>query len=169
MAQLFVVEVGGYPPGAHTEIHDIRFAVGETIEDCIPQLKAGWWGGGRSFHLDAWGSLPWADGHRIVVADEAPDGAAEGLSLWFVHLGGYREGHFGELHHNVFVAAKDAPEAKRKGLALAPGWDSPHRDTQFAIEGLVAVNDAVPGKLWLVPQAEEIPFVFEARYRPIRG
>ena len=168
MQKLWVVMVGGYPKGAHTEVHDIRFAVGERIEETFEALKAQWWGGDDRFHLDAWGALEWADGHRIVISEEKPEGASEG-SLWFCHLGGYRDGFFGELHAEVFVVASDKGAAKRKALAQAPQWDSPHRDTQHTVETEIDVAASLGGaKIWLVPSSDEVPFTFEAKYYPIR-
>ena len=168
MQKLWVVMVGGYPKGAHTEVHDIRFAVGNRIEETFEALKAQWWGGDDRFHLDAWGALEWADGHRVIISDEKPDGASD-ASLWFCHLGGYRDGFFGELHSEVFVVASDKGSAKRKALALAPPWDSPHRDTQHTVETEIDVAGSLgSAKIWLVPSAEEVPFTFEAKYLPIR-
>ncbi|NNU17450.1 DUF1543 domain-containing protein [Parvularcula sp. ZS-1/3] len=167
MQKLFVAMVGGYPERAHTEVHDIRFVIGRTIEDTFEALKAQWWGGGR-VHLDAWGALEWADGHDVVVSDERPEGAVD-AQLWFCHLGGYRDGFFGELHSEAFVVAADKGAAKRKALSLAPEWDSPHRDTVHTVETIIDVADAAGGpKVWLVPSADEKPFAFEAKYYPIR-
>ena len=169
MQKLWVVLVGGYPDKAHTEVHDIRFVVGETIEDTFGALKEQWWGGTDRLHLDAWGALEWADGHRIVVSDERPEGAVD-ASLWFCHLGGYRDGFFGELHSEVFVVAADKGEAKRKALAMAPQWDSPHRDTQHTVETEVDVEASLGGpKIWLIPSEDEIAFSYEAKYYPMRS
>ncbi|MEM1380785.1 MAG: DUF1543 domain-containing protein [Pseudomonadota bacterium] len=168
MDKLYVVIVGGYPPGAHTEIHDVRFAVGRTLKDLFPKIKAEWWGGDDRFHFDAWGALEWADGHRIVIADTAPDDARTDCALWFVNLGGYRSGHFGELHKDVFVVARTQTEAKKRALAQAKaeGWDSAHRDTLMSVEAIVDVGAAAGGRIYLVPSTEKLPFTFEAKYLP---
>ncbi|GGY50517.1 DUF1543 domain-containing protein [Parvularcula lutaonensis] len=165
MDKLFIIMVGGYPEGAHVEVHDIRFAIGRELRDCFPKIKAEWWGGQDRLHLDAWGALEWADGHDVVISRERPEGAGE-MQLFFVNLGGYREDYFGELHENVFVVAANRNEAKVRALKMARGWISPHRDTLFDVEALVNVGEAADTKIWLVPNTEEKPFRFEARYLP---
>jgi len=168
MSKLWIVVVGGYPPGAHVEVHDTRFAVGSTLKEVFATLKDEWWGGPDSrFHFDAWGVLEWADGYDVVVSDEAPEGAVGDLSLWFVNLGGYRDSVFAELHKDVFVVAPNKSEAKVRALAMAEseGWTAPHRDALMEVEATVEMSGKMSG-LHLVPSTEEKPFVFEAKYLP---
>lgn len=168
MSRLWIVVVGGYPEGAHVEVHDTRFAVGETLAEVFSTLKDQWWGGPDSrFHFDAWGILEWTDGHDVVVADVAPEGAVADQKLWFVNLGGYRDGVFAELHKDVFVVASTKSEAKGRALAMAEreGWTSPHRDALMTVEAAVDVSDKLVG-IHLVPNTEEKPFAFEAKYLP---
>jgi hypothetical protein len=162
MRKLFVMVVGGYPPGSNLEVHDLRFHVAERVEDTYAALKAEWWGGEDRFHLDAYGALEWVDGHDVVVADSPPPGTSE-KRLFFVHLGGYEEGFFGELHKEVFLVAGDKAEAKRRALEQAKGWQSGHRDVLREVEAAVEV---APGGVFLVPSAEKKPFRFTAKYMP---
>jgi hypothetical protein len=37
--KLFMVYVGGSMTGANTELHDVRFSIRETIEDCYDDLR----------------------------------------------------------------------------------------------------------------------------------
>jgi hypothetical protein len=37
--QLFLVVLGGRIEGCHIELHDVRFVVGTSIEDTLPQLR----------------------------------------------------------------------------------------------------------------------------------
>ncbi|NRA29724.1 MAG: DUF1543 domain-containing protein [Parvularculaceae bacterium] len=168
MSKLWVVVVGGYPPGAHVEVHDTRFAIGDSLAEVFSTLKEEWWGGPESrFHFDAWGVLDWTDGHDVVISEEAPEGAASDMQLWFVNLGGYRDGVFAELHKDVFVVAPNKSEAKVRALAMtdSEGWTSPHRDALMTVEATVEVSNKLPG-IHLVPNTEERPFTFEAKYLP---
>ncbi|MBY0421270.1 MAG: DUF1543 domain-containing protein, partial [Parvularculaceae bacterium] len=163
--RLFVVIVGGSVPGAHVELHDVRFVIGRTIDDCLDDLRAQWWGAPESLHLDAWGPLDWADGYRVEIAD-APAAGEE--KLWFFNLGGYDPARFDELHANLFVVDRDWRSAKKRALEKAAGaWTSPHKDYVFDVDAAVDVGAAAQGHVRLVPDAEEIPFAFEARYVPI--
>ncbi|MEL7489365.1 MAG: DUF1543 domain-containing protein [Pseudomonadota bacterium] len=164
MEKLWVIMVGGYPPGAHVEVHDVRFVVGAALEDCFDDIKRQWWGGApERLHIDAWGALEWADGHGVTISDQPP---THDLRLWFANLGGYDPAVFNELHKNVFVVARDQGEAKKRALATVSGWASPHRDVLAEVEMTVDVAGALAdGKyIHLDPDAAEIPFQFEARY-----
>ncbi len=168
MEKLFVVIVGGEVAGCHVELHDTRFVVGETIEDCYDDLKAQWWGDPQSLHLDAWGPLFWADGYRIDIVDTAP--ADDDLQrLWFLNLGGYDPQQFTELHHNVFFVAPDWRSAKTRAIADIKHWTAPHKDFAFDVEKAVDVGAAAAfgGRIKLTRDEEPAPFRFEARYVPI--
>lgn len=163
--RLFVAVIGGHVPGAHVELHDTRFVIGRTIEDCYDDLRAQWWGTPESLHLDAWGPLEWADGFGVEVA---PSPAPDEIKLWFFNLGGYDPERFEELHANLFLAAPDWRDAKARALeAAARGWVSPHKDYVFEVENAVDVAAAAKGALRLVRGAPEKRFRFEARYVPI--
>ena len=167
---LWAFVVGGSVRGANTELHDVRFAVAETAEAWIPSLKAQWWGEPRSLHLDAWGRLDWADGHRIeiVASDES---VKDGPKLWLANMGGYVPGEFGEAHRNLFLVAHDATEAKARGLAACRDYRSPHRDYTHDVDSLIAVQDTLVERwrLRLVPDATKTAFVFETGYWPLKG
>lgn len=161
--KLFVVIVGGYPDGAHVEVHDVRFVVGRDLPDCFDDLKAQWWGPQKRFHIDAWGVLEWADGFDVAISNGV---ALESPRLWFVNLGGYLSDRFQEMHKNVFVVADTAAEAKTRALNMAPDWSSAHRDVLFDVENTIDVASTLAAdfQISLTPAAEEKPFLFEARY-----
>ncbi len=173
MPQLFMILVGGMADGCHVELHDVRFAIGETIEDCVPALKAQWWGTPESLHLDAWGPVEAVDGHGVTVAPASGESAGDpdGPRLFFCNMGGYDAAQFTELHENVLVVARDAQEARRKAIARVRHWTSPHKDAVLSCEGIIDVAGAVDAvEAWridLSPGARETPFVFEARYIPL--
>ncbi len=155
--------MGGAVKGAHLELHDMRFAAGEAIEDCYEQLKAQWWGEPTSLHLDAWGKLLWADGHKITLS-KTPTPSAK--KLWFVHLGGYENDKFTELHHNLFLVDEDERDAKKRALEQVKGWFSPHKDEQLSIEMIMPV-EAEGWHVTLTLDENEQPFNFDVGYIPI--
>jgi len=164
---LFVAVVGGYHEKAHVELHDTRFVIGKTIENCYTDLIESWWGGSPSrFHLDAWGKLKWADGYRIDLVEEKQN---HDERLWFVNLGGYNPAIFNELHKNVFVVARDERDARKRALKSIDEWKSPHKDAIFDAEITIDVAGTLTSKqhLRLTPDNMEVPFLFEARYVPI--
>lgn len=167
MEKLFAVYVGGLTEGCHIELHDMRFAIGEAIEECYADLRAQWWGTPESLHLDAWGAVEWADGFRVEVVD-APQ--ADERILYLANLGGYDPRQLTELHENLFVVAGDPREAKKRALARIDGWVSPHRDAVLELEQVVDVAAATrrPKRyIKLTPDVEARVFAFETRYVPI--
>lgn len=51
--KLFAVYLGGRAPKCNTELHDVVFAVGESIEATYPRLMDKWFGDPRRVHLDS--------------------------------------------------------------------------------------------------------------------
>ena len=161
---LWAVLVGGTVEGMRLEVHDVLFALGETIEDCVPSLRAQWRGVPGSLHLDAWGRLDAADGHALALSDAPP----EGPRVWFVHTGGYDRARFAELHDNHFVVARTAADAKARALAAARGWHLPHKDALFDVDSVVDLTDAAGAGRYLVPTPQPgAAFAFTADYVPI--
>lgn len=144
MSRLFVVMLGGAHPKARVEVHDVAFAYGDTLESTYPQLRAQWFGAPRGLHVDSWMEVDGVDGWRIVLSDSPPSASAP--RLYFVNLGGYRPGEFGESHAYRLVVAKDAGEAKAKGKSQADGgWRLPHKDALYDVDDCIPV-EAVEGR-----------------------
>ena len=57
MPNLFMVMLGGRHARANTEVHDVVFAVADSLEDSYPQLKHAWFGEQKGLHIDAWARL----------------------------------------------------------------------------------------------------------------
>jgi hypothetical protein len=141
---LFAVYLGGRAPKCHTELHDVVFAVGESIADTYEQLMTQWFGTPVGLHLDSWMALERVDGHRIRIAPGPHPGGAE--KLFFVNLGAYAQGLFGELHASIFLVAENAAAAKARAKerlrAKLPG--PLHTDDLYAVDDCVEVR--APGE-----------------------
>ncbi|WP_245321720.1 DUF1543 domain-containing protein [Bradyrhizobium sp. LTSPM299] len=138
--KLFMFYIGGDCQNSNVELHDVRFSVGQSIEDCYDDLRAQWWGDPKSLHLDCWGEINQADGYDVSLTREP---AAAAGRLFFVNLGGYDPKQFSELHRNVLLVASDAPAAKARALTLIEGWNLPHKDRLFEIEKAVDISAAM--------------------------
>jgi len=166
--KLFIVYVGGEIEQSHVELHDVRFCVGKTIEDCYDDLRAQWWGTPESLHLDCWGVLEYADGYNVSLSKNRPSDESD--KLYFVNLGGYTSKEFTELHSNIFVIAPNDSKAKVRALKTIQHWDSPHRDYQYEVEKAVCLNDAVESygyHVVLEKTDTEQEFQFTCKYTPI--
>jgi hypothetical protein len=160
--------VGGDCGNSNIELHDVRFSIGNTPEDCYEDLRQQWWGTPESLHLDCWGAVEQADGFDVTLTVE-PSGD-QAVRLFFVNLGGYNPLNFAELHKNVLIVAPDAVSAKQKAMAQTNGWSQPHKDRLFEVEKAVDLTALLRGCgrfIDLTPAAIKKPFVFQCEYLPI--
>ncbi len=149
MPQLFVVLLGGEVDGCNIEMHDIRFAVGETIEDCYPQLRDQWVGSPESLHIDAYLVLQYVDGFEIRLAETK---SSTDKRLYFVNTGGYDAEHFAENHEICFYVAHSAAEAKKRALdELLLGKAIRHKDDLYDIDDCLALSKIETWHVQLVP------------------
>lgn len=134
---LYVVMLGGKHPAAKIEVHDVVFALGDSLADCYPQLRTSWFGQANGLHIDSWMAVDGIDGYRLEWSNQAP--AANELRLFFINLGGYQSGLFGEEHRYLLVVAKDIAGAKALGKQQIMNiWDKPHTDN------IIDVDDCIP-------------------------
>jgi len=138
--KLFAVYLGGRAPKCNTELHDVVFVIGKTIEATYEQLMDKWFGTPTGLHLDSYMELDVVDGYEISISDKAPD---NGKKLFFINLGAYSDGQFTEIHANKFIVAESAPEAKAKGKsALLKNWPSPaHVDDLHELDDCLEVSE----------------------------
>jgi hypothetical protein len=166
--KLFIFYVGGDCSGSNIELHDVRFSVGETAEDCHHDLRRQWWGTPESLHLDCWGAVEQADGHDVALTTSAPP--EQPGHLFFVNLGGYDPREFTELHRNILLIANDARDAKAKALQRISGWTQPHKDNVLEIDKLLDVSAQLRGNgyfVTLTKATNDKPFQFVCEYLPI--
>ena len=161
MTKLFAVYLGGRAPKANTELHDVVFATGASIEDTYPQLLEKWFGNPVGLHLDSWLELDVVDGYRVTLSD-APSPSPE--KLFFVNMGAYDD-NFTELHANGFYVAADALEAKKRALAehFTSGYELPHKDDLHDIDDCIALENINGLRVTLTKTGEV------SKYKPTNG
>ena len=141
LEKLYVVMLGGTHPKARIELHDVVFAIGDTLESTYPQLREQWFGEPRGAHVDSWMEVDGVEDWQVRLSDVPPP--ADAPHLFFINLGGYEKGVFGESHRYLLVVAADAAEAKRKGKAQAgTGWMLPHKDALYDVDDCLPVDAA---------------------------
>jgi hypothetical protein len=166
--KLFLFYVGGSCGNSNVELHDVRFSIGETPEDCHDDLRQQWWGDAESLHLDCWGAVEQADGFDVELTREIAPGSTD--RLFFVNLGGYDPREFSELHKNILLVAEDAIAAKAKALVQIGSWSLPHKDKLFEVEKAVDITASMRRYgyfLRLTKAVAEKPFKFVCDYLPI--
>ena len=147
--RLFAVCLGGRAPGCRVELHDVAFAVGTNLQSIHHSLLDQWFGTPDGLHVDAWAVLDRVPGFRVELSTEPSENS---LNLYFVNIGGYRPGEFGERHAWAFYAGHGPAEVKaRARRELLPGTESVHRDDLHAIDDLVGLESVAGRHIHLVP------------------
>ncbi len=149
---LFIVVLGGRSLKSNVEIHDVRWVIGESLEDTFPQLREQWFGKISGLHIDSYKCIKYVDGYEIVISKSNKDNLTfskiERLTLWFVNLGGYNPQKMYEEHEFNLIVAKKAIEAKKKAKTnWKTSFKNKHNDDYSAINHLEKVDDIHPIKI----------------------
>jgi len=136
---LFLVVLGGRTAASQIELHDVRFVVGRTIDDTLPELRRQWFGLRRGLHLDSFMAVRAVDGWTVTLRREPPAPRSE--RLWFVNLGAYRPDSLAELHNFGLVVARSPQAAKaaarRQWLV---GALQQHKDDLCAVDDCLTID-----------------------------
>lgn len=146
--------LGCRPAGRNTEQHDMFFAIGNTIKDLVPEIKAFWPEAKGDIHVDAWREVTQVSGYSITVIPKpdvsTPEESAD--KLYFLNLGGYKVGEFDEFHYKMLAVAKDQAgaiaQAKQTAFYKHTGFKgaTSHVDDKFGVDvdDLYQVKDILP-------------------------
>ncbi|WP_409295780.1 DUF1543 domain-containing protein [Pseudomonas sp. KCJK8670] len=136
---LYIVMLGGRHPRARIEVHDVLFAQADSLEQTYPQLCQGWFGSRQGLHIDSWIEVSGVDHYRVEFSQAAP--GSDDPRLFFINLGGYEDGVFGEAHRYLLVVARDKAEAKRLGKRrLQANWLKQHIDTVLEVDDCLPIE-----------------------------
>lgn len=157
--KLYMVLLGANPPGRFIEQHDIFFGIGSSLKELVPAISEFWPEAKDTLHVDAWREVTLVDGFRVHVQakglSEKPLDETKNLKLFFLNLGGYKQGAFEEFHYKMLVAAETVSEAIKKAKQTAfyqhygfKGAPS-HIDEKFGldVDDLYQVADILPAAL----------------------
>ena len=83
---LFIVVLGGRGMKSNIEIHDVRWVIGESIEDTFPELRKQWAGKINGLHIDSYKRIKYIDGYKINLSnkDNHINSRKENESLWLL-------------------------------------------------------------------------------------
>jgi len=166
--KLFMFQIGGNYGGANVELHDVRFSIGNTIQDCYDDLREQWWGDPKSLHLDCWGEVAQVDGFDIRILPRSKSVSEN--KLFFLNLGGYDPAEFGELHKNMLLVMPDIASAKKRALLEVKHWSQPHKDKNFEVEKTLNLSKDIRKKGYSIDlsmSSDFIPFAFSCKYLKI--
>jgi hypothetical protein len=126
--KLYMIQIGFRLPGMNTEGHDTLFVIAESQVEAYKMLKAK-----RAYaqHVDTCLEVHQVEDQEVLVTSAPHE---QDLKLWFLNLGGYRPGQFGEVHKCLLLTGKTLDEVKKKAK----------QDAFFTEEGLVTDPKASP-------------------------
>src|SRR5580700_11765704 len=163
--KLFAVYLGGRAARCNTELHDVVFVVGESIEKSYERLMDKWFGDPLRLHIDSWLELQVVDGYRISLQ---PHSSAQAKKLYFINLGAYTPGQFTELHANAFVVAENEADVKKRAKSeLLQGTQSIHTDDLYDIDDCLEVSEVDGLTVCLEPAAETLTNELVSAYHVI--
>lgn len=105
--------LGCKPPGRHTEQHDIFFTIGSSLEDIKQDVLDFWPEANGKVHIDGWREVNRVGGYCLKIVAAAEKTPGQEHKLFFLNLGGYREGEFDELHYKMLIVANSLAAASR--------------------------------------------------------
>jgi Domain of Unknown Function (DUF1543) len=150
--KLLAVYLGGRADRCNTELHDVVFVAGESIETTYEQLMVKWFGNPLRLHIDSWMELNVVDGHRISLAAHPGE---SGKKLYFINLGAYQPGQFTELHANAFLVASSEAEVKQRAKSqLLRGALSVHTDDLYDVDDCLEIAEVDGLNVHLEPTSE---------------
>ena len=146
MSKLFLVVLGGRVKNCHVEQHDVRWVIGQRIEETIPTLKNEWIGLRSGLHIDSYRWIKRIDGHRVTVINTPPSQKInDEKKLWFVNLGAYSALSMAEQHQFGLVVAKNPQQAKASARRRwLTGMTKIHKDDLHSISQSPTMDDLLP-------------------------
>ncbi|MGH8125169.1 MAG: DUF1543 domain-containing protein [Rhodanobacteraceae bacterium] len=149
--RLIACVLGGTAPRARTELHDVALAVGSSLQAVHDQLLDSWFGDPRGLHVDAWCFLDSVEGYRVRRARKPPD---NGLHLYFINIGGYQPGVFGEHHAWGFFGGVGKAEVKQRAKrTLLQDHEQTHKDELFDVDDCLYIDRVGEWHVHLAPDA----------------
>ena len=151
MPYLYYLILGATPTGRHTEQHDVFFWIGDDLREAVEDIKNFWPEADGKVHVDAWRKVTVADGFEVKISPKKECPA--GPRLFFMNLGGYREGRFQEFHEQRLVVASNLAEAVKqvKNSSFYKDFNpnkkaSSHIDDKYAldVDDAYKVEDILP-------------------------
>ncbi len=135
---LYIIVIGGRLKKTNIEFHDIKWAVGENIQDTFKRLKIECYEHLISIHIDSYTRLKYLDGYEIEIKNYGSEDNKLEYSdkfIWFVNLGGYKESCLMEQHAFTFIVCKTRSLAIETAKSkILKEVDKKHKDNIHKID-----------------------------------
>ncbi len=150
--KLFMILLGCKPLGRYTEQHDVFFAIGRSISDLKDDIVNFWPEAKGKIHIDAWREVTKVYGYSLSIVPFEKTLETNSNKLFFINLGGYKNGEFDELHYKMLVVAETLGEASKQAKETAfykhTGFEGAvsHIDDKYGVDvdDLFDIADVLP-------------------------
>ncbi len=133
-----MVLLGCTPQSRLTEQHDIFFGIGTSLPDLTDDMYNFWPDGGR-LHVDSWREVTQVGEYAISIVPKTATTATK-EKLFFLNLGGYRQGEFQEYHYKILVVAKTIEEAIKEAEKTSFYKHFGFKDAESHIDDMYALD-----------------------------
>ena len=173
---LFLVVLGGRAKKANVELHDVRWVIGERIEDTYNILRRDWFGKSVGLHIDSYKKINYVDGYKINLKNIKNKKFKNNVfqddntkkNLWFVNIGGYDPCSMQEKHEFGLVVASSSLEANNKAKSKwLTGYKKKHKDDIASLKNFMILDDCEIIKTidnWEIELTSHSDFVEETNY-----
>ncbi len=147
---LYLVVIGGRIPKANIELHDVRWVVGQKIEDTFDELKNSWFGSLDGLHIDSFKKISSVDGYKLKLKKLQNNQSKinpikkekDKKKLWFINLGGYDPKSMQEKHEFGLLVASTASDAKKMAKSKwLKGFKKKHNDDIDCLQKFSDIDD----------------------------
>lgn len=138
--KLLIFYLGGNMAKSHIEMHDVVFIVAKSDDEAAEKVKEKWCGTEKSLHIDSWFAAEDVEDYRITLIQNEPK--EKNIHLYFVNLGYYKKGVFGESHFMTLVVASSKINAIEKAKEKCEQeLEMLHSDNVYDLDDCIRINE----------------------------
>ncbi|EKE11145.1 MAG: hypothetical protein ACD_15C00135G0006 [uncultured bacterium] len=137
--KLLIFYLGGNTEKSHIEMHDVVFVIAKTDVEAAGKIRQAWYGTEKSLHVDSWFVAEEVDGFNIKISKNRKSSQTH---LYFVNLGYYKNGIFGENHFMTLVVAGSKIEAIEKANKKCyQDLEMLHSDNVYDLDDCIRIDE----------------------------
>jgi hypothetical protein len=120
----------------------------------VPGIKNAWPEANGKIHIDAWRQVNVVNGYKVKVVSRESIASTDKPQpkLFFINLGGYKEGEFEEFHYKMLIACTNKSEAIQQAKETAfykhTGFANAHShiDDKYGVDvdDIFEIEDILP-------------------------
>lgn len=128
------------------------------------------WAQRDKVHIDAWMKVEYASEYKVCIRKKSNTATQHHKQLYFVNLGGYKEGEFEEFHKKIFIVATGIPDIMVQlkdnnfmkehtpaalGTKAKAHLDDKHK-VEFEADDIICVSDVLEGYEIVLENADTV-------------